>query len=144
MAIQGIGGLRNKMAALPALIEKRGAEALEKSADEIVAMMKRLVPVDRGDLRDSVGWTWGDAPKGSFTLLKSRRGDFAYKGMRITIYAGDEVAFYAHMIEFGTVKMAAHPFFYVSYRSLKKRTRNRIARATRKALKEVAAMPNGN
>lgn len=170
MAIQGLGGLRKKMAAIPALIEKRGAEAMEKSADEIVAMMKRLCPVDQGDLRDSIGWTWGDAPKGSFTVLKSQKGDFEYNGMRITIFAGDEVAFYAHFVEFGTLPhnvakgggtvagraqlasgggtghpgSPARPFFYPSYRALRRRTRSRITRSTRQALKEVAAMPNGN
>jgi HK97 gp10 family phage protein len=140
MAVKGIGGLKRKLAALPALVEKRGREAMEKSADEIVAMMKRLVPVDDGDLRDSIAWTWGEAPKGAVVIAQSepRPGN-----VRLTIYAGNAKAYYARWTEFGTVKMSAQPFFFPSYRSLRARTRRRIMTATRKALKEVAAMPDG-
>lgn len=139
MAVQGIGGLRKKLAAIPKLVERRGREAMEKSADEIVAMMKRLCPVDEGDLRDSIGWTWGDAPKGSAVIAQS---DPRPGNVRLTIYAGSAKAFHARWVEFGTVKMRAHPFFFTSYRALRKRVRDRITRATRKAIKEVAAMPD--
>ena len=141
MVVQGIGGLRKKMAALSKLVEQRGREAMEKSADEIVSMMKRLCPVDKGELRDSIGWTWGEIPSGAIAIAESEpRTD----NIRLTIFAGDEVAYYARWIEFGTVKMSAQPFFFPAYRALRRRTKRRIATVTRKALKEVAAMPNGN
>jgi HK97 gp10 family phage protein len=104
---------------------------MEKSAQEIVALAKHLCPVDSGDLRDSIGWTWGDAPAGSMVLAST--GGAA---LRITIYAGDSDAFYARWLEFGTVKMAAHPYFFPAYRTLRKRVKGRTKRAINKAVKQ--------
>lgn len=139
--IIGLENLRRKLKAMPQRIEAQIRAALEKSADEIVAMAKALVPVDSGALRDSIGWTWGDPPSGAMVLGTAKEGE-----MRITIYAGtrdkklgDADAFYARFVEFGTQKMSAQPFFYPSYRANKKRARGRITRAINKAVKEVAA-----
>ena len=158
--VQGIADLNNKVAAIPARVEARARAAMEKGADELVAMMKRLVPVDDGDLRDSIGWTWGDAPAGAKVIAQSDVGE---RGLKITIYAGSEKAYYAAWVEFGTaphnvalgggtvagVKQAAagegnghpgsraQPFFFPSYRSLRKRIRARIRRETAKAFKFV-------
>lgn len=138
MAVTGIKEMNAKLAKMPAAIATRAKEAMEKGADEIVAMIKRLVPVDDGVLRDSIGWTWGEAPAGSMVLLKGSRGQ-TYMGARLVIYAGNDKAFYARMQEFGTQKMPANPYFFVSYRSLKDRTKRRVSLASRRALKELAA-----
>lgn len=156
--VHGISDLNKKVAAIPKRVEARAKAAMEKGADELVAMMKRLVPVDDGDLRDSIGWTWGNAPKGSVVLAESGADS---RGLKITVYAGNEKAYYARWVEFGTaphnvalgggtvagVKQAAagegnghpgskaQPFFFPSYRSLKKRIRARIRRETAKAFK---------
>ena len=39
------------------------APAMAKAAQDIVDMMQRLVPVNSGDLRESIGFTFGAAPK---------------------------------------------------------------------------------
>ena len=162
MTVQGLSSLQRKLRALPLRVKALIREAMGKGADEIVAMAKSLVAVDDGTLRDSIGWTWGKAPRGSLTIgsIKETGGD-----LTITIYAGDDEAFYARWIEFGTAPhstskgggtkagqallssgggtshpgSSARPFFYVSYRALRKRTRGRITRAINKAAKDVAA-----
>jgi len=67
-------------------------------AGELVAARARgLVPVDSGKLKDSI----------RVTRLK---GD---PKQNIRVYAGNRNkggAFYAHMVEYGTVKMKAKPF----------------------------------
>lgn len=118
---------------------------MEKGAEEIVAMMRSLVPVDSGALRESIGWVWGaEAPAGSLivAVAKSKLG----KDLTITIYAGSRDkkrgamdAYYARWVEFGTQKMTKQPYFYVSYRANKKKVVSRIRSATRKAGKQVAA-----
>lgn len=145
--VQGLDRLRRRLTqTIPAHLEKATAAAMEQGAEEIVAMMRRLVPVDSGALRDSIGWTWGDAPTGAMVLGKSKAvgGD----GRKvITIYAGtrdkklgDLDAFYVRFVEFGTQKGAkAQPFFFPSYRALRKRVRGRITRQMRKAIKDGAA-----
>lgn len=126
-----------KLGKLPAEIEAQIKLAMEAQADEIVGMMRRLVPVDQGDLRDSIKWTWGTAPKGSMkvaAVVSSRS-----RGVTITIYAGDNKAFYARWQEFGTVKMPANPFFFVSWRAGRKGAKRRIQTAMRAAARKVAA-----
>jgi len=83
--------------------------------------------------------------------------------MRITIFAGDDKAFYARWAEFGTAPHSlakgadrssrrrrnlpgrqhpgarAHPFFYPAYRANRKKLKSRVSRAITKAAKKVAA-----
>lgn len=148
--IIGLDRLNKKLKKLPAAAEKRIKEAMEIGANEIVALMKSLVPVDSGDLRDSIGWTWGERPKYSQAIatVKSADGKLA-----LTIYAGNSKVRYAHLVEFGTAAHVnggmfagtmhpgtkAQPFFFVSWRALRRRTKSRITRAITKSAKEVAA-----
>lgn len=165
--IIGLERLNRKLKKLPIAAEKRIKEAMEQGANEIVAMMKSLAPEVSGDLRDSIGWTWGDRPKYSQALatVKSSDGKLA-----LTIYAGNSKVRYAHLVEFGTAAhdiygkrqgllgrrkamgvdgrfgthvkhpgAQAKPFFFVSWRALRRRTKSRITRAITKSAKEVAA-----
>ncbi len=154
MAVIGLDRLKRKMTqTIPAHVEKATVAAMEQSAEEIVAMMKRLAPVDasasrdpeRPHLRDTIGWTWGEPPKGAMALGKSKAA--GGKGRRvITIYAGNEQTLVgsrdqfqlARLQEFGTQLMKASPFFFPSYRALRKRARGRITRQMRKAIKDGA------
>lgn len=151
--VKGISDLNKKAAAIPKRIEKAARGAMEAGADELVAMMKRLVPTDTGDLRDSIGWTWGNAPKGAKVITQSPPDE---RGLRITVYAGNDKAFYASWVEFGVAPhnvsrgggnksfkgdarphpgSRANPFFFPSYRALRKRIKSRIKRETGKAIK---------
>lgn len=144
--IMGVKKLRKKLDALVRVGEAEIRKAMEASADEIVALAKSLAPVLKepdarrraGELRDSIGWTWGRAPKGAMTLGKVESSPVE-SGFTITIYAGNSEAFYARWVEFGTQEMAAQPFFYPSYRALRKRARGRVSRAINKAARKVAA-----
>lgn len=130
--VKGVSQLRKKLTVtLPKRVEDATRKAMEKGADELVAMMKRLAPVDTGDLQMSISWTWGKAPKGSVALAKSEPDS---KGMRITVFAGNREAFYARWQEFGTSEMPAKPFFFPSWRALRKRIRSRIVRDMKKAV----------
>jgi HK97 gp10 family phage protein len=148
--VVGLDKLNRKLALLPIVARKRIREAMQQGANEIVAMMKSLVAVDSGDLRDSIGWTWGKAPKYSQRVasLKSSDGD-----LTLTIYAGNTKVRYAHLVEFGAAPhiaggmfegamhpgAPAQPFFFVSFRANRKRVKGRITRAVNKSAKEVAA-----
>lgn len=132
--IEGLARLRRKLTRLPRETDLEIRAAMMKGADEIVALMKSRVAVDEGELRDSIGWTWGAAPKGAIKTDSVGSGRLA-----ITIYAGSQDVFWARWVEFGTSRGApAQPYFYNSYHALKKRAKARIARAVRKATKRVA------
>lgn len=143
-----------KMRALPAEVRSAIKQALAEGADEITDMQKRLASVKSGDLRDSIGSTFGDyKPDNSNVRGVSVKGGVSGDpDLTVTIHAGDEKAWYARLVEFGTPphinggKFAgslhpgatAKPFFYPPYRALRRRVKSRITRATTKAAKKVA------
>jgi len=148
MTIQGLDRLKRKLRTFPATVEAEIRAAMEVSANEVVALAKSLVPRDTGALAESIGWTWGDAPKGSMTLGKvGGTGNLV-----ITIYAGDDKAFWARWVEFGTSPHTnagmfagsenpgtrAQPFFYPAYRAVRRRVKGRVTRAVNKAAKRIA------
>lgn len=131
--VQGLANFQRQWGAIPAKVRAEVRKAMEDVADEIVAQMYSVAPHRTGDLAGSIGWTWGDGPKGSFIIGTVGRSEYAT--MRITIYAGDKDAFYARFHEFGTVNMPANPFFYPVWRVKRKSAKNRITRAMNKAIR---------
>jgi hypothetical protein len=89
--------------AKPSVAQKR--EALRLGAEIIADEMRRLAPVRSGRLRDSItvkviGMAAAERQvdvRGTTVLIGPRQG-------------GKNDPFYAFMVEFGTVNVAAHPF----------------------------------
>lgn len=131
--VQGLKEFQHHWSRIPEAVRINMRAELEDIADEIVAKMYSLAPQLSGDMAGSIGWTWGDAPAGSFSI--GTVGGRAYGALRITIYAGDKDTFYARFQEFGTVKMPANPFFFPVWRVERKRVKARLSRALRKAIK---------
>lgn len=115
--VEGVARLKARFAKIPQRMREEVRVAIDASADELVTMQKRLVPVEHGDLRDSI------------------RKEEGVHDLSVEVKAGSKNVFYAKMIEFGTRKMQARPFFFPAYRTLRRRIRSRIARAMSKALK---------
>jgi HK97 gp10 family phage protein len=156
--------LLRKLAALPPAARSAMKPALAQSADEMQGMMKRLAPVgpvsghnkarglQPGALRDSIVQTWGGG-KERYSSVAGGAGADGDPDLTVTLSAGNSKVRYAHLVEFGTAPhenggkfkgsqhpgTAAQPFFYPSYRALKKRAKNRMSRAAKKAAQRVAA-----
>lgn len=155
--VQGLDRLNARFNAIPKRVREAAEKELERTAAEIVDTMKRFAPVDTGALRESIGWTWGDAPEGALKIGKV--GGREYGALSITIYAGGadntrrgqarssgtrrrdwkrgtyfdvDVAI---LQEFGTSKMRANPFFYPAWRANRKKAKARLTRAINKAIK---------
>lgn len=135
--ILNLAKLDKKLKRLPTVAKDLIRTEMGKVADQVVEMMKRLVPIEDGVLRDSIGWTWGKAPKGAgiVATVKSKMGD----DLTITIYAGSVEAYYARWQEFGTQDLPAQPYFYVSWRASRKDAVRQVRKASRQAAKKVAA-----
>lgn len=150
--ITGLTKLQRKLDRLPAVAKDHIRSEMEQAADEIVAMMKSLVPVDDGVVRASIGWTWGKAPQGSL-VIAAMKGAGIGGDLSITIYAGGGKAYYAKWVEFGVKPKAkkdgsapssgkrqtGQPFFYVSWRANRKNARRRVRKAVREAARQVAS-----
>lgn len=113
--------------------------ALNQGAAEIVARAQIAVPVDDGDLRDSIEVVQATE------IRETRRRDGSAKGVAVYVVAGTgSTAAYARVQEFGRASSgdhpghAAQPFLFPAYWSVRRRVRNRIARAINAAAKEAA------
>jgi HK97 gp10 family phage protein len=122
-----------RLAAIPKAVKAAVQPALQKSGGELVDHMKQLAPVETGALRDSIVMT----PAGQSTPPYSQPGGAqVVPDNAVMVTAGNTRVRYAHLEEYGTTKARAHPFFWVSYRLLKKRMQGRVKRAIGKAVRD--------
>lgn len=141
---QGVDNIKRRFAALPDRVKAAAIDEMEARAEELVEEMRRYVPRDSGDLAKSIGWTWGEAPRGAVLVAKGSN-EGSYGTLRITIYAGSKAAYYARYVEFGTrphtTPRGAHPgsrarpFFFPVYRKNKRRIKSGVTRAINRAIK---------
>ena len=163
--ILGLAALEKKLNRLPSAAVEEIKRSMEKVADDIVRLAQSLVPVQEGHLRDSIDWTWGATPVGALTLGKVVKSALG-KQLTLTIYAGNEAAFYARFVEFGTKyaparasrrdsrykrtvimtkALAEHhatraqPFFFPAYRAHRNAAKSAVRKATRAAARKVAS-----
>ena len=159
--IEGLEDVLKRYDALPNLVVAELTRAMERGARRIVKLMKQLAPVESGALRDSIGWTWGAAPKGALAVGTVAAGKGA--SIAITIYAGGSETTArkqrrasgsrksdqgrsghfdsdnARYQEFGTSKMPAQPYFYPAWRAEKRGFKLSQTAAIRKAAKQLFA-----
>lgn len=116
-------------------VQKAVNPAVIKSANELAALQRTIAPVDSGALRDSIKVT-GPGERTPEDLHPD--GSQVVPDAAAVVSAGDEKAYYAHMVEYGTARTQgrnARPFFWPAYRLLKKRMTRRIKSAITKAIK---------
>lgn len=123
VTIQGRIELRNKARALRTRVAASVRPAVIQAAELIIATQKRLVPVDDGDLRDSIHWEQDQKSENATRLL---------------IVAGGKPAPHARIIEFGRENAAPVPFFFPAYRAERKRAKAIISKAVRAAVRSAA------
>lgn len=107
------------------------AAANKKSAVEMVATAKRLVPEESGTLRESIRYSAGRR-RGGFIVEAG--GPTTTKPVR---HGADASYDYALGQEYGTSDTPAQPFFWPAFRLTRKTHRGRVARALRKAIKDA-------
>lgn len=128
--IDGVDKLIRKLDRLPAAIGRNIERRVLMEAGEIIAARAReLVPVDTGNLRDSI--VVSDRPLGGAFKMDAAGAASTGEG-RMTVYIGPKTGgrndgYYGHMVEFGTVKMAAQPFLRPAFDSTKGQVQSRIA-----------------
>lgn len=146
--LKGLPQLKAKLIRLKEQTAAEVAPAMGRAAQVVVDMMKRQVPVDHGDLRDSIGWTFGEKPKYAQAVTRVRFGT-----TRVTIFAGNAKVRYAHLVEFGTRPhpqgglyagtmhpgTRPQPFFFSSWRATRNEARKIIRQAVRDAVRKAVA-----
>lgn len=150
-AIQGLDKLRIKLARLPKEVQAALIQANLKSADEMVALARRLAP--RGETLRLVDSIQRRVQKGGIVQVKAGGRETS-----VPLRKGSGVLFdYALAIEFGRkasrrraqgrrggrprfagpAGAAAQPFFWPSWRAIKPVARRRANRAMRLAIRAI-------
>lgn len=152
--VNGVAALHAQFAAIPEAVRDEVIKAIEKIATEMVREMRSLAPIP--EIAAGVNWTWGDAPKGTFTVASFKGRDFGR--ISATIYAtaftseypgGNGFPAIARWFEFGTAerfhksgkyvgRIVAQPFFWPVYRANSRLFRNRVRAAVNRAVKRLA------
>lgn len=156
--VEGLDRLVRQMKAIPLAIRDEAKAAIQEEADELARAIAAAAPTSRGggDLKNSVRVERG----GSEDVARSTGELKSQAGLAVRVVAGDEKAFYASFVEFGTAphSMApradlssgkkqdgpqhpgskAEPFFYPTIRATRKRRRSKMGRRLNKAVKAAA------
>ncbi len=121
-----LADLTRRFAAIPREIKIRVKPAIDQGAAEIVGRMKYLAPDE-----DATGALAGSIEREPGPVELSAR--VVAGGPATTDAKGDD---HALNLEYGTVAMRQHAFFWPSVNTLKRRVRSRIDRAISKAIRE--------
>lgn len=129
---EGLKSFQERLRRLPQLVREELGRGAVEAAEEIAATIRALAPVDEGDLAASVAVTGpGEAtpphsqPGGSMTVPENAAA----------VTVGNSNVRYPHLVEFGTVKTAAQPFFFPGYRLSKEQAAGKIKGAMRRAIR---------
>jgi HK97 gp10 family phage protein len=103
--------------------------AMIKAAEIIIEQQKAYAPEITGELKDSITYHFDASATGARKFANETR---------LYITAGDADAPYAPLIEIGTQRRPATPFFFPGYRVAKKKALGVITRAVTVAVKGAA------
>jgi HK97 gp10 family phage protein len=132
-----VAQLQRRLEAIPAKVRESVQPSLVQSAEELAGIMRQLAPddpaTDAPDLKSSIAVT---AP-GQSTPPYSQPGGSKVAGeLEAVVTVGNSDVRYPHLLEYGTSKMEAQPFFWPAVRLLQKRIKNRTKRAVAKAVRD--------
>lgn len=125
--------LREAFADMPDAVREETRKAVVKSAEELARHQRALAPVDQGDLKESIVAT---GPGETTPPYSQPGGGRVVPEYAAVVTAGNSDVRYPHLVEYGTVKAPAQPYFWPAYRSLRKRLTSRITRAGRKGIRK--------
>lgn len=127
--------LAARLKAIPSDILAELRPALVKSAEEVAGNMRVLVPVDDGDLKESIDVT---GPNETTPAYAAGGGKRTAGPNQALVTVGNEDARHGHLQEFGTVEHEAQPFMRPAWRIAKPRIERRIKRAITTVIKRAS------
>lgn len=134
--IKNADRFRRLLKVLPEKEREQIKVALREAASSIVSTQKQLAPVRTGALRNSIKATPGDQDLPAYASVRGR-APTKDPELAMILSAGNPSVRYAHLIEYGTVKTAAQPFFGPGFRAHRRDAVSKINKAARKAIKDA-------
>ncbi|MCC0067108.1 MAG: HK97 gp10 family phage protein [Rhodovulum sp.] len=134
----GLARFQKRMRAIPKAVRASVQPALVKGAEEIAGMARHLAPEETGALKGSIAVT---GPNQATPPYSQPGGSMTVGENQAAVTVGDTAVRYAHLVEYGTRRTPAHPFFWPAFRLMRKRATNRIKRAVSKAVRDNWGRP---
>lgn len=167
---EGLDRLKAKFRALPTAIRKEVRVSMERVAQNVVDLAVHLAPVLKaphkgrvaGALKNSIDWGWGPPPASSIFGGGKNFQNYKEGDLKLSIYAGNELAWYARFVEFGVHKQTkgervdnasgrrrkskrnvfegipALPFFYPAWRAYRNSMKSAATTAAKKGAAAIA------
>lgn len=133
----GLSRLQKRMAAIPKEVRKATEPSLIKNANHVADTMRALAPDDPAtgepDLVTSIAVT---GPGERTPPYSQPGGESTVPENAVAITVGNTDVRYPHLVEYGTKKAPAQPFFWPAVRLTRKRVTNSIKRAIGKAVRD--------
>lgn len=129
----GLSKFQRRMRAIPRDVRAAVGPALVKSAREVADAVRALAPEDTGALKESVAVT---GPREATPPYSQPGGKAVLAENEAAVTVGNTDVRYPHLVEHGTTKAPAQPFFWPAFRLTRKRAANRIKRAIAKAVRD--------
>lgn len=125
-----------KLDAIPEAIRQQIKPELMKGAEEIASLQRGFAETSRdtGALIDSITVT---GPGEQTPPYSQPGGSHTVPEGAVMITAGNKEVRYPHLVEYGTSKAEAQPFFWPGYLLGKKKALSRINRAGRKIIRQT-------
>jgi HK97 gp10 family phage protein len=153
---QSLARKLERLAAVNGPVRRRVKEALTQNGNEMTGQMKAVAPKNSGALAASIKAVFGAYTQANANVRGVGGGGAGDPDLTLRVVAGDAIAWYARLVEFGTkaprtVKnyfgnkgqvvtvgaMPPRPFFFPVYRANKRRAKGRITRAMKKGMQEA-------
>lgn len=113
----------DRMSKIPVVARVAARNALDAEGAFLVERIRPNIPVEHGDLADSLEWHRNPRnDKISIVITEGRGQDYDAKSLAI---------------EFGRHDRVAQPHFYPTYRAYKRQIQNRIQKAIRVVVRRV-------
>lgn len=132
----GLARLNRRLKAIPKAAKEAVLPALKRAGEDLAKDMRQLAQRSRdtGALIESITVT----PAGQTTPPYSQPGgEQVVPENAVVVTAGNSAVRYPHLVEYGTAKAPAQPFFWPAVRLNRKKLANRIKRAVGKAVRST-------
>lgn len=129
----GLSRFQKRMRSIPQAVREAVKPAVVTGAEEVASLARQLAPEDTGDLKKSIVVS----QPGQATPPYSQPGGSRTAGpLEALVTAGNTDVRYPHLVEYGTTKTHAHPFFWPAFRLSRKRAATRIKGAISRAVRK--------
>lgn len=129
---EGLTSFQRRMKAIPEAVRDGVKLPLIRAADLVADTMRELAPVDEGDMLASIAVT---GPNESTPPYSQPGGSSFVPANVAAVTVGNSNVRYAHLVEYGTTRTAAKPFFWPGFRLSRKKALAIVKRGIGKAIR---------